>query len=207
MEELRESENILVFGAPGCGKTTFAKEFMEGKPGLFFTKALRDRGLVGVPEIESEEVASINNKNCFYRIKPPVPPAKWNKALMDVYNQYVNGCVYYDDIGTMASGNLTGSLIDIIGGVRHNCNDQIFSFWNPNDCAPFIYQMATRIVIFKTGKVELRNREKYPRLEEFEAAMDWVEGQEYKHCYAYFVTDPLNEDSKKPFQKFLNIRK
>ena len=220
MEELRESENILIIGAPGCGKTTLAKEFMEGKPGLFFSQAVRDRGLADVPVIHSSKLNSIINQNQFYKICEPLD---WDAALKNMYTHYVNGTVYYDDIGQMVSGNVTKGIKSIMGQVRHNCNDQIYSFWNPNHVPPFMYDMMNRILIFKTGvgPKDLRETDKIPRFEFFKEAMAWVEEQDpikYKHCYAYMIKDPLNPASKLPFDyvdpitkvsphKFYNVRK
>jgi len=200
---MREPDNIAMFGFTGVGKTKFAMDCIEGQSAICLSNAPRDRSFIDIPLIASDKVGTVVGDGKIYKVHEPF---NLLKAIENISNLYYNGNVLYDDLRSVLKGNLAGSVETMIGQVRHNGSDQFFSFWNLNHIPPFLCDMTSKVVLFKTGETDMRGLPKLPRMDEVMKAYEWVQGLDpvvYKRSYAYLVTNPLDPKSKLPFVKVL----
>ena len=197
----RFAKTNIVIGATGTGKTSLVEDTIEGQSAIFYTGSKRDPAVSALPDAPLDNLSQIVGDGKFYRLIT----YDHGKALRAIVDDYVNGNIVFDDIKSIMASNVGKMFTQIIGSVRHNANDLFFLFWHVNDVPPFLYQMASTVTIFKQGDIELNSdMKKFPRLEEYERAMKWIQEADpviHKHSFAFMVTDPTDPRSKEPFRK------
>lgn len=203
-----ESDISLIIGTMGTGKSTFVINTLKkiGARVLIVSLATQDELLRKVPEVQSQYLHKVKQGPGIYKVEMS---EEMNVILTNIKTKWFNSHIIFDDFFGIVGYNPPMVIKQPIITIRHNCNPCYFMFQNLNDCAPFLYQNAARIYLFKTSKIPVdKSLNKIPRADEILRAKAYIDSPSIpNHDYALIHLSTLDPRSLAPFTHYKNTHK
>lgn len=139
--------NITIIGKMGEGKTTFIKQFINGRRAFLFDVNNEYKGISTDTRKTVSRMADLNHKEFI------------KKTL-----EKRNTCCVYEDATGFIEGRLSDDFRKTLVSKRHTGNTNILVFHSILSVPPRLVQLTDIIVLFKTGDEDYMVERKYPSL-------------------------------------------
>lgn len=178
----RLCELIIIWGRNGTGKSTLAKQLMDGIGGrrLLVTKTGAPKIWHDVPVINVTNPAHFEYENqtrqVLARLRDDQPTKGKNDTFINIYDNYRNGILMLDDCMQYLEANTTNvpGLKDILIEYRHSMLDVFLIVHGPQQVPPKIWDHASGVIVMSTARLVNPNRVRVDNIEEIIAAQKRV---------------------------------
>lgn len=177
-QDPRLCELIIIWGRNGTGKSTLAKQLMDGLPGrkLLVTKTGAPKIWQGVPVIDATNPAHYEFQNetrqIIARFREDQPKDGKNDTFIHVFDNYTDGILMMDDCMQYLDANTRNvpGITDILIEYRHRMLDVFLIVHNPNQVPNKVWDHASGVIVMSTARMMDTSGVKISNVDEIIAA-------------------------------------